>query len=451
MFCLILRAASIPNRVQTMTTSIPPLQATPSAPMPSPQGWPLLRLGFRPFYLGAAAYAMLAVPLWIALLLGQVSLKLTVSPLLWHAHEMLFGFAVAVIVGFLLTAGKAWTGLATPRGAVLGALAGLWLAARLAAVFAPYAIYAALDLLLLPLVAAILITVLLRAGNRRNLPLGGILLLLTAANAAFHAAVLGVIDIAPVRALHAGLALVVMIECVIAGRVIPAFTMSALPGVKLQAPPALETATLAATALGPGAVGTGAAECLHRRRARCRRIAARPAAVALAAAAHACAPHPLGTARGLCLAAGRPGTAGSGNARCGGCVGRYPRAGCGRHGWAHHRHDHPHRTRPHRSAAAGVTAGSGRLPAGGRRRGGTGGAAAAGATASRDLVGCSCRRLGAGVRPLSFCLRALVARDPPRRKGRLSADFAAPRFTRQFPRARRASSPAISSHRHIER
>jgi hypothetical protein len=71
---------------------------------------------------------------------------------------MLFGFAVAVIVGFLLTAGKAWTGLATPRGAVLGALAGLWLAARLAAVFAPYAVYAALDLLLLPLVAAILIT-----------------------------------------------------------------------------------------------------------------------------------------------------------------------------------------------------------------------------------------------------------------------------------------------------
>ena len=151
-----------------------------------------MRLGFRPFYLGAAAYGMLAVPMWIAMLLGEVSLKLTVSPVLWHAHEMLFGFAVAVIVGFLLTAGKAWTGLATPRGAVLGrpgrALAGR----RLAAVFAPYAVYAALDLLLLPLVAAILITVLVRAGNRRNLPLGAILLLLTVANAAFHGAVLGV-------------------------------------------------------------------------------------------------------------------------------------------------------------------------------------------------------------------------------------------------------------------
>ncbi|MDP2008395.1 MAG: NnrS family protein [Rubrivivax sp.] len=233
-----------------MTSALPPVTATPPAPLPTARGWPLLRLGFRPFYLGAAAYGMLAVPLWIAMLLGQVSLDLSLSPLLWHAHEMLFGFAVAVIVGFLLTAGKAWTGLATPRGAVLAALAGLWLAARLAAVWAPYAVYALLDLLLLPLVAGFLITVLLRAGNRRNLPLGAILLLLTVANAAFHGAVMGVIDIAPVRALHAGLALVVMIECVIAGRVIPAFTMSALPGVKLQAPPVLEQATLASTALG---------------------------------------------------------------------------------------------------------------------------------------------------------------------------------------------------------
>lgn len=260
-----------------MTTPLPTLRATPATATQAPQGWPVLRLGFRPFYLCAAAYAMLAVPLWAAMLMGQVSLDLTVSPVLWHAHEMLFGFAVAVIVGFLLTAGKAWTGLATPRGAVLAALAGLWLAARLAAVVAPYAIYALLDLLLLPLVATILITVLLRAGNRRNLPLGAMLLLLTAANAAFHAAVLGVIDIAPVRALHGALALVVMIECVIAGRVIPAFTMSALPGVPLKAPRGLEQATLAATALGLAlwvlgppnvvtAIVLGAAALLHAQR-----------------------------------------------------------------------------------------------------------------------------------------------------------------------------------------
>ncbi len=233
-----------------MTRPLPPLAGRLPADSTPLRGWPLLRLGFRPFYLGAATYGMLAIPLWIALLLGQVSLNLPVPPVLWHAHEMLFGFAIAVIIGFLLTAGKAWTGLATPRGGMLAALAGLWLAARLAAVFAPYAVYAALDLMLLPLVAAIFIQLMLRAGNRRNLPLGAILILLTLANAAFHGAVVGAIDIAPVHALHAGLALVVMIECVITGRVIPAFTMSALPGVKLQAPPVLEQATLAVTALG---------------------------------------------------------------------------------------------------------------------------------------------------------------------------------------------------------
>jgi uncharacterized protein involved in response to NO len=162
---------------------------------------------------------------------------------------MLYGFAVAVIVGFLLTAGKAWTGLATPHGATLAVMAGLWLAARLSAVGAPYAVYAVLDVVLLPWVAFVLIRVLLKAGNRRNLPLGAILLLLATANLTFHATVLGWLNIDPLRALHAGLALVVMIECVIAGRVIPAFTMSALPGRQLKVPAWLERSTLAATAL----------------------------------------------------------------------------------------------------------------------------------------------------------------------------------------------------------
>lgn len=232
-----------------MTHQLPPLAAAPAASPPPPRGWPVLRLGFRPFYLGAAVFGMLAVPLWIALLLGAVSMRLPVSPLLWHAHEMLFGFAAAVIVGFLLTASRVWTGLATPRGGFLAALVLLWLAARLAAVLAPYTVYAALDLLLLPLVAAVLFERLLRAGSWRNLPLGAMLLLLTLANLAFHLAVLGIVDIPAVRALHAGLALVVMIECVMAGRVVPAFTMSALPGLKLQVPRRLEAATLATTAL----------------------------------------------------------------------------------------------------------------------------------------------------------------------------------------------------------
>jgi len=237
----------------------------------------LLRLGFRPFYLGAATFGALAIPFWLALFLGQVEVDLAVAPLLWHAHEMLFGFAVAVIVGFLLTAGKAWTGQATPRGAFLGALASLWLAARIAAVTGPYALYAALDLLLLPVVTAVLVDVLVRARSHRNLPLAGILLLLSLANLSFHLAVIGAIATPPMHALHAALALIVMIECVITGRVIPAFTNNVTPGLKLAARPALERATLAVTALallawvvavpaGLTAIFFGLAAAVHLRR-----------------------------------------------------------------------------------------------------------------------------------------------------------------------------------------
>lgn len=229
-----------------------PARPAAGAGQPAAFGWPLLRLGFRPFYLGAALFAALAVPLWVAVYLGYLAFTPPApgSALLWHAHEMLFGFAAAVIMGFLLTAVKAWTGLQTPRGGLLGALVLLWLTARVAAVLGPYPLYAVLDLALLPLVAIALTRVLLRAGNRRNLPLALLLMLLALANLGFHLAVMGVVSLAPVRPLHAGLALVVMVECVIAGRVVPAFMASATPGLKLVPHPRLEQATLALTALG---------------------------------------------------------------------------------------------------------------------------------------------------------------------------------------------------------
>jgi uncharacterized protein involved in response to NO len=217
---------------------------------PSPRGAAFLRLGFRPFYLGAAVLAALAVPVWMMVFLGQWVWAPALSPLLWHAHEMLLGFASAVIIGFLMTAVKAWTGLATPRGLPLGALALLWLSARIAALTAPYAVYAVLDTLLLPIVALVLLRLLLRAGNTRNLPLAGLLLLLSAANATFHLSVLGLLDLAPTRALHAALAVIVMVECVMAGRVIPGFSMSALPGLRITALPWLERSTLVLTGLG---------------------------------------------------------------------------------------------------------------------------------------------------------------------------------------------------------
>lgn len=233
-----------------MPPAVPPVvPVTAPAPSNVPHGWPLLRLGFRPFYIGGTLFAALTVPVWLAMFLGHGSMPLSLTPLLWHAHEMLFGFAAAIIVGFLLTAGKAWTGLQTLRGASLGALAGLWLAARLAALGAPYAWYAVLDLLLLPAVAAVLAGVLLRAGNRRGLPLAGLLLALSVANGVFHLGVLGVVEVAPMRALYAALALIVMIECVMTGRVIPAFSNNAIAGLKLKTPTPFDRPTLALTTL----------------------------------------------------------------------------------------------------------------------------------------------------------------------------------------------------------
>ena len=213
-------------------------------------GWPLLRLGFRPFYLAGAVLAALWVPLWVAAFLGALPLSPAVPALYWHAHEMIFGFAVAIIVGFLMTAGKNWTGLATPRGPLLGALVLLWLAARLASLGPWPGLFAVLDGALLPIVAFIFTRLLLKAGNTRNLPLAGMLLLLASINVLFHLAANGVLDLPPLLPVYAGLGVIIMIETVIAGRVIPGFTMSAIPGVKLVAWVWVERLTMGLTAAG---------------------------------------------------------------------------------------------------------------------------------------------------------------------------------------------------------
>jgi uncharacterized protein involved in response to NO len=224
-------------------------QVAPSA-SPAPQGLPFLRLAFRPFYLGAALFSVVFVPLWVAIFLGAISWQPTPPALLWHAHEMLFGFAIAVIVGFLMTAGKSWTGLQTPRGPLLGLLITLWLSARVAALLAPSTVFALLDLALLPLVGLIFLRLLMRARNWRNVPLALILLLLALVNLTFHLSMNGLVDLTPMRSLYAGLAFIVIIECVMAGRVVPFFTASAIAGIKIEPVVWLERSTLASTALG---------------------------------------------------------------------------------------------------------------------------------------------------------------------------------------------------------
>lgn len=205
--------------------------SVPGQNEPQTQGLPLLRLGFRPFYLLGASFAALSVPLWIAHLYGWLKLSpnITVG---WHAHEMVFGFAVAIIIGFMYTAGRNWTGLWTPRGGTLAAICALWLAGRAAMLFAGAASAALVDIVFLPIAAFPLYQVLRRAGNKRNMMLILLLSLLTITNAGYHAAVLEWISAPPMEFIKAGILIIVVIEAIIGGRVIPMFTRNGAPGTE---------------------------------------------------------------------------------------------------------------------------------------------------------------------------------------------------------------------------
>lgn len=205
---------------------------------------PFWALAFRPLYLFAALFAVVSVPLWIARFFGYLPGLPNVG-LAWHMHEMVFGFAIAVVVGFLFTAGKAWTGLQTPHGGQLAGFVLLWLAGRLAMVCAPAPLAAVVDLLFLPLAAVAFFLVLKKAGNTRNMPIVGLLVLLTLVNALFHASVLGWLPLAPVTPIEAAIFVVVVIESVIGARVIPMFTRNGAPGVEPAVRPRLDKAAMA--------------------------------------------------------------------------------------------------------------------------------------------------------------------------------------------------------------
>lgn len=205
-------------------------------------------LGFRPFYLLAALLALLAVPLWVEMFAGAVRWQPATPALFWHGHEMIFGFAVAVITGFLFTAVRNWTGLRTPDGWVLAGFAALWLAGRVAMFFVGGVAAALIDLLFLPCVIIAIGRLLFRAGSKRNYFLLLVLGALWSADLAFHLALLGAADFSPTLPLHAAVALIVVLETVIAGRVLPMFTANAT-GVQPWRNTRVDQAAIAATVL----------------------------------------------------------------------------------------------------------------------------------------------------------------------------------------------------------
>lgn len=156
---------------------------------------------------------------------------------------MLFGFAPAVIVGFLLTAVRNWTGLPTASAGHLAALFTLWIAGRVAAVIAPGTIPAALvDLSFLPIAACLLALPLWRARNARNGFIIGVLLLLFLTNVAFYGAGFGWLPVTAMRIAEVtALNVITLLMIIIGGRVIPAFSANAIESLKPKRWPALET------------------------------------------------------------------------------------------------------------------------------------------------------------------------------------------------------------------
>lgn len=186
----------------------------------------LFSYGFRPFFLGGAIWAVLSMALWVAALSGLAAPGGAYGAADWHMHEMLFGFAPAVLCGFLMTAVPNWTGRMPVSGRPLMALAALWLGGRLILTFpppeAPLWPAVLLESLFLPLMAALFWREIAAGRKWRDLKLVGLVAVIAAANLWFHAAVLAGAD--PRAAARAAVAGYVVLILIMGGRLVPSFT-----------------------------------------------------------------------------------------------------------------------------------------------------------------------------------------------------------------------------------
>jgi uncharacterized protein involved in response to NO len=205
-------------------------------------------LGFRPFYLLASSFAALSVLVWALQFSGLLPYAYLQGSM-WHAHEMLFGFTLAVMTGFLLTAGQNWSGQPTPKGAYLAALAGLWVAGRVL-VLSPWGWLAAGVNVAFPLAVAIALGIpLYRGRNRRNYFFVSLLLIMALGQLVVHLNALGALRIPGWAGISLGLDVMLFVLCVMGGRVIPMFTNNAIPGAKAGRRPWVEKLALGSVLL----------------------------------------------------------------------------------------------------------------------------------------------------------------------------------------------------------
>jgi uncharacterized protein involved in response to NO len=202
----------------------------PSPRSAPPKGFALFALGFRPFFLGAGLSAVLLMALWLTLYHSAGQIGLTYPPMLWHAHEMIFGFTGAVIAGFLLTAVQNWTQLRTLHGAPLAILFALWVAGRIAPFVhvVPKELAALPDILFFPAVMIAIARPIVRVKQARNYAFPLMLAMLTVANVLVQGEMLGCMHGTARLGNTLAVYMIVLMIVVMGGRVIPSFTDSKL-------------------------------------------------------------------------------------------------------------------------------------------------------------------------------------------------------------------------------
>lgn len=224
----------------------------------------LLSAGFRPFFLLSAIWALIAVPVWLLVYTGGPAPLTAMAPIVWHPHELIYGYGGAVVAGFLLTAIPNWTGRLPLQGWPLASLVILWIAGRIAVccsavVGAPLA--AAVDLLFPIAFLAVVSREIVAGRNWRNLPMLGALSMLLAGNVLVHLETLGAANTAQLGN-RIGVATLLALIGLIGGRIVPSFTRNWLvknrPSARLPAPS--DTGDLAAMIVTAASVALWAFE-----------------------------------------------------------------------------------------------------------------------------------------------------------------------------------------------
>lgn len=213
---------------------------------------PLWRQAFRPFFLFACIFSILSMGAWALVQAGELYFMPYGGVTFWHAHEMLFGFVAAIIVGFLLTAVQSWTGLRATHGKPLMALFTLWLLARifmLLDLFTLQWITALIDLSFLLLAAFFMAKLVLKVKQYRNLIFVPILLLLATANLFTHLSVITGKMHFYTQGIYSTVMIITLIMTVVAGRVFPMFTANGTQTKKADNLAWLEKSVIGLTAI----------------------------------------------------------------------------------------------------------------------------------------------------------------------------------------------------------